>query len=402
LTIIPWLIYGNLGCDDIISVVRGKDKDFLHINPDGPLSLIRGWIGHFLGAGHNIRFNSPWIDTKVVKDKNGNYVRKYEEDEPIPTIYVVDLRKEKDEWIKVEMAYNYCRAAKHLFPSYEGEFNVSTDDMNSFYAGLMKGENDREDAIKFLSILMGLTLGGEVVRVEKEDKVLFNMGSVSAIFKKSGSGSFRDRIRAMNEVVEFFSSTEPNEGVSELSKYIHSREFLLQLYLVLFLNNKDEYESFVSYVKSAIRGNEDAMSRCFLKSGTPGWSDKKYHVLRELFGGERAFPFGFFNPPPEAGGVKYYNREEDKFIEHQKFNDYVETALLELVCLLLYKPNEGRYCTKHLSAECGLRRFFEKRPKLFDIDNECREDWLRVVSDIKDSNISYLESWEGCRNELEW
>jgi hypothetical protein len=69
----------------------------------------------------------------------------------------------------------------------------------------------------------------------------------------------------------------------------------------------------------------------------------------------------------------------------------------------LYEPSKKRYCVEHLPLGCGLGKFFESRsePGLFDIDHKCREDWLRVVSDLKDSNLDYRKiSGDGCKNEL--
>ncbi|EIJ92525.1 uncharacterized protein NEPG_02594, partial [Nematocida parisii ERTm1] len=100
---------------------------------------------------------------------------------------------------------------------------------------------------------------------------------------------------------------------------------------------------------------------------------------------------------PSYDRVKAYDREKDEFIndESRKYSNCVEAALLGLVCCLVYDPNKKKYNTDHLpdnEETKPLKDFFKKYSEPRETtDYEMHEDWCRVIADLKNDKILYLE-----------
>ncbi|EIJ88114.1 hypothetical protein NEQG_01558 [Nematocida parisii ERTm3] len=100
---------------------------------------------------------------------------------------------------------------------------------------------------------------------------------------------------------------------------------------------------------------------------------------------------------PSYDRVKAYDRKKDEFINDEtlKYSNCVEAALLGLVCCLVYDPNKKKYNTDHLpdnEETKPLKDFFKKYSEPRETtDYEMHEDWCRVIADLKNDKILYLE-----------
>ncbi|KAI5147201.1 hypothetical protein NEPAR07_2494, partial [Nematocida parisii] len=119
--------------------------------------------------------------------------------------------------------------------------------------------------------------------------------------------------------------------------------------------------------------------------------------LKDTIDKYRIFPFMDSSQLPSYDRVKAYDREKNEFIndESRKYSNCVETALLGLVCCLVYDPNKKKYNTDHLpdnEETKPLKEFFKKYSEPREAtDYEMHEDWCRVVADLKNDKILYLK-----------
>ncbi len=71
--------------------------------------------------------------------------------------------------------------------------------------------------------------------------------------------------------------------------------------------------------------------------------------------------------------------EIDEDQNQYKFLGYEEISLLNLCNCLLFDRKERRYNTSHLNDHAPIKKFYDKYPELFTINQEELTDWARIV-----------------------
>ena len=99
----------------------------------------------------------------------------------------------------------------------------------------------------------------------------------------------------------------------------------------------------------------------------------------------KIFPYSETNQPASNTVIPVYNRETDTFNETKTFSDCVDVFFLNLCNCIFYDSENYRYSTGNLDPDSDLAKFYQKYNKLFEITDDVRRDWSKVIRGLNDS-----------------
>ncbi|EIJ87136.1 hypothetical protein NEQG_02678, partial [Nematocida parisii ERTm3] len=416
------------------------EEDNLLIHPDGPLNPLRGYIMHKSGNMYNKRLYAPEINTlyklektdKVTTDNRPIY--KYKK-KSVNDLTYDDICEDKE---KNEYVTQFHTQLIKMFPSADGSLSIVSGLPEGLTSFFLKDEVQPQS----MNILAALFLLSEQVDIpiaieekKKEKKLVLTstdgkttyINQSLRIFTKDQTKSKTDWKRwckNIKSLIEFLKKYIDNKGVNPSAmeglptvptnyeqfmtgEFLNTSEFLIQSYIYEFIDTKENYIKFVEAVYTLLndqikneKSYERVLNKCFIQESAR--KSKIDHTkiicdLMDTIDKYRIFPFMDSSQLPSYTQVKAYDREKNEFIndETRKYSNCVEAALLGLVCCLVYDPNKKKYNTDHLpdnEETKPLKEFFKKYTEPRETtDYEMHQDWCRVIADLKNDKILYLE-----------
>ncbi|EIJ95129.1 uncharacterized protein NEPG_00654, partial [Nematocida parisii ERTm1] len=418
----------------------------LVINPDGSLSPSRADIMRKCEYIHNKRLYAYEINTMYNLKKTYKqgrlfyeYERKPVNDKAYDDIYDPQKFKAKNDY--------FLRFHTHLinmFPCADGALSIIAGRLDAPTSFLLKDEVQPQS----MNILAALFLLSEQVDIpiaieekKKEKKLVLksvngetayiDQSLVLYVNKKNSEEKIKtyhtETVKLINFMKHYAGDaityiqkegyTEPTTYEQFMEgKFLSTVQFLIQSYIYEFIDTKEKYIEFVNAVytllndqivndnksisKNKKKSYKRVFNKCFIQESAR--KSKIDHTkiicdLKDTIDKYRIFPFMDSSQLPSYDRVKAYDREKNEFIndESRKYSNCVETALLGLVCCLVYDPNKKKYNTDHLpdnEETKPLKEFFKKYSEPREAtDYEMHEDWCRVVADLKNDKILYLK-----------
>ncbi|EIJ87155.1 hypothetical protein NEQG_02646, partial [Nematocida parisii ERTm3] len=418
----------------------------LVINPDGSLSPSRADIMRKCEYIHNKRLYAYEINTMYNLKKTYKqgrlfyeYERKPVNDKAYDDIYDPQKFKAKNDY--------FLRFHTHLinmFPCADGALSIIAGRLDAPTSFLLKDEVQPQS----MNILAALFLLSEQVDIpiaieekKKEKKLVLksvngetayiDQSLVLYVNKKNSEEKIKTYHTETVKLINFMKNyagdaityiqkegyTEPTTYEQFMEgKFLSTVQFLIQSYIYEFIDTKEKYIEFVNAVytilndqivndnksisKNKKKSYKRVFNKCFIQESAR--KSKIDHTkiicdLKDTIDKYRIFPFMDSSQLPSYDRVKAYDREKNEFIndESRKYSNCVETALLGLVCCLVYDPNKKKYNTDHLpdnEETKPLKEFFKKYSEPREAtDYEMHEDWCRVVADLKNDKILYLK-----------
>ncbi|KAI5138593.1 hypothetical protein NEAUS05_2423, partial [Nematocida ausubeli] len=443
-------IFARLSIENIMKIheLQIDGASGLTINPDGPLTPLRGYIGYRNGYVYNKRFFSAEIETsysmakkKVLREGMVDYefTRK-----PVDDGVYKDLA-EKSPTGKYLSTYHSMLIK--MFPSADGNFSIEAGRPNAL-TNFLRAEHVRKDTKYIFAALLLLSEGidvkiavdptGEKNRLVIKSKkcaekvfvdVEMHMAGIDPFTKEHKKDIYQSEVTG---IVNFFLQCRVNpllkrggefaEPASieefESGKFLNSIGFLIQTYIYEFIDTVQAYKEFVHAVHELLvdqmttegssgkkKGKKDRIfDRFFLQKDSNG-AEMKYikpfYEHAKIMDKDMTFPFCDSSQLPVYTKIPRYKLDKTGFEEEESlsYSDCVESALLGLFCCLAYNPEKREYQTSHMGDKISdeLRDFFKSYPAPVEVvDHEMHKQWSRVVSCLKNDKIDYKHP----KNEL--
>ncbi|OAG33661.1 hypothetical protein NEIG_02069 [Nematocida sp. ERTm5] len=345
----------------------------------------------------------------------------------------------------------YHQTITYLFPSSRGNISIYTSRKDSFMR-FIQSEHVNEHSINILASLFLLAEGVDIpLKVENTgtDKVLvlkeiitgkekFSLSMRAMCRVKQSDKTMKDdnliQERAVS-VINFFIDNKTNPDIREggiyaepktyeefkTGKFLCNSRWLIQYYIFEYMDSEDSMVELAKTVYSMLKecieqkknekseesNNEvkyleSIVNKCFVRSNDDLSKNWRMRALDVLYGKNLlsdTFPFMAIHNFALYQSVPCYNRKEKSFNSSILYNNYSEVELLYLFFYLAYDPEKKEYTTQHMgNVSPDLKRFFTKYKKPSDtITHEMHNAWSKVVSDLDNENIIYLDP---TRNKL--
>ncbi|EHY65772.1 hypothetical protein NERG_01379 [Nematocida ausubeli] len=428
-----------------------KDAHFgnLTINPEGPLSPLRGYLYSKNRLVHNKRLFSPTIETsytlRSIKHRNiktseqwntYEFLKNPAKDKPYSP---KSAGNESQEYI-----YRYSRSLIWMFPSVSGDLSIETGRNNSFIRAL-RSIKDKSQINSLLASLLLLSEGISLpVEYSQEDEAVFLRRKNDLYFvlplrlqenTKDNQASESVFLSEALKLMNFFITNcecdllkkggEFSEPISykdfKTGNFLNSTKFMIQSYIFEFIDSLEATEGFIHAVHKILSewiedvhesGNEENMQvaidlfeRCFVSAVSHDNCSRTDYVdalleIERVVDSDRPIPFSDSAQIPAYRSVPVYIRKSDTFIndERMNFSNCVEVGLLGIFCCFVYDASARIYATEHIpEASSSLKDFFHSHSVPFTYtDFSLHKTWNRVVSDLSALEIAYVKD----RNEL--
>ncbi|KFG25775.1 uncharacterized protein NESG_01759 [Nematocida ausubeli] len=452
LLLVVYQAYGRIPFEQIMvaqdEVILDAARGSLSINPEGPLSLLRGYIYNKTRLMYNKRFFSAGIKTEyklapqektkktVGQIRRYNFTRTPKNDKS----YLPESATNKYQSYISE----YNRRLILMFPSVSGELSIESGKQDSFIE-FLRSERVKENASYILAALLllsenvdvPLTIEGKGKSVKEKKLVLRKFNGAGEYFniemKTPGSNAWMGENSSVvhnesRDIILFFIKNrrqtfleskkilEEPKTLEEFNRgfFLNTPRFLIQTYIFEFIDKLEDALEFTNAVHAMLcdalqqesqRENaenpqldEDMFRRFFIPATTNKHLSsvgiiKSVQKIMEI---SLDFPFTDDVQPPKYIRMKSYIRKLDKFdpTYMQKYSNCVETAILSIFCSLIYNPEIKKYETDHIEgASKDFKEFFRKHSKPFkEMTYEMHMHWSKVVSDLPCSKIVYLKN----------
>ncbi|EHY66099.1 hypothetical protein NERG_00795 [Nematocida ausubeli] len=421
----------------------GKNQDVI-INPEGPLNLLRGYIGQRSGHMNNKRFYSSEIETNYSLRENGLSITKQQNYDFTRT--PANDRVYKD--IATQAPNGKYLSAYHeqlikMFPSEKGDLSIEGARSNTL-TNFLRTKHVKKDAKYILAALLLLSEGVDIkIAVDHEEgmkcliikrkaskdnnfvSILMHAAGIDAATNEHSYIIYQSEVA---EIIDFYRQCRASPllkkgGVFampttkkefESGKFLNNARFLIQAYIYEFIDTVEDYTSFVNAVhellsdqmteKSNLNDNTRVFNELFIEKSAQSKSIKYTTPFDDLVNAaykDANFPFYSATQLPAYIRVPQCKLDKTDFVKEKAiyYNSRVETALLGLFCCLAYNPRTKSYQTSHMGKGISkeLKEFFEMYPKPTEsIGFEMHKEWSKVVACLKNDKINYKQE----RNEL--
>ncbi|KAI5183761.1 hypothetical protein NEIRO03_1335 [Nematocida sp. AWRm78] len=267
---------------------------------------------------------------------------------------------------------------------------------------------------------------------ESKNKFSLSMKVMCSIKKEDNT--YKDKNVAQKravDVINFFIRNKTNLDIREGGKYAEPRTYeefktgkflnnarwLIQYYIFEYLDSENSVIEFANAVYSMleeciaakkdeqsheeVKYLEKILNNCFVESNdavTNEWIVPALDILYNERPLDSVFPFSGDIDVPCYQCVPVYNRKMDVFINKDIYGNCAEAGLLSLFCCFAYDPATKEYTTEHMGeVSPDLKRFFAKYNKPFELTYAMYNEWSKVVADLDNKNIVYVEE---NRNEI--
>ncbi|KAI5137731.1 hypothetical protein NEAUS06_2339 [Nematocida ausubeli] len=428
----------------------GETKD-VFINPEGPLCLLRGYIGDRSGHMYNKRFYSPEIHTDYALTKKGisdaNEQEYQFERNPVKDRVYKDIATQAPNG---EYLSTYHAQMIKMFPSVDGNLSIEAGRPTAI-TNFLRADHVKEDAKYILAALLLLSEGVDIkIAVDhtgNKKKLLINSKTVEGkVFANielymAGIDPAKDEYKEnipqneTAEIVNFYLRCRDkkylrkggdfgmpaNKEEFESGKFLNNAGFLIQTYIYEFIDTVEAYTSLANAVHELLvdqmtdKGNPDEntnkkdkkgriFSEFFLKKEAFDESKKyitSFYDLVKATNEDAKLPFYSVSQLPQYTRVPSLKLDKSGFNLDQasRYSDCVETGLLGLFCCLAYNPDARRYETSHMGDKISkeLKAFFKKYPEPTEtVDFKMHMEWARVVAGLESDKIDYKRE----KNEL--
>ncbi|KAI5160166.1 hypothetical protein NEAUS03_0933 [Nematocida ausubeli] len=446
-------IFTKITVEDIgtVCVTSIGEKQDLIINPEGPLNLLRGYIGQRSGHMYNKRFYSSEIETSYALRENGLSITKQQNYDFTRT--PANDRVYED--IATQAPNGKYLSAYHeqlikMFPSENGDLSIEASRSNML-TNFLRAKHVKKHAKYILAALLLLSEGVDIkIAVEqgedmkrlvikskacKENNFVSILLHAAGINTATNEHSYIIYQNEVAEIIDFYIQCRDNPLLKkggefampttkeefESGKFLNNARFLIQAYIYEFIDTVEDYTSFVNAVHELLSDQMTEKSNLY---NDTKMEDNNTIVFNELFIAKSAqsesikyttsfydlvhaaykdanFPFYSASQLPAYIRVPQCKLDKTGFVEEKTlyYNSCVETALLGLFCCMAYNTGTKRYQTSHMGEGISkeLREFFKNYPKPTEsISFEMHKEWSKVVACLENDKIDYKQN----KNEL--
>ncbi|EHY65555.1 hypothetical protein NERG_01162 [Nematocida ausubeli] len=441
----------KISVDDIKEVhgtFIGEKQDMI-INPEGPLNLLCGYIGHRNGYMHNKRFYSPEIETNYALSKKKLSSRNKQEYNFVRTpvndkVYEdLDTKTPEDKYLST-----YHMQLIKMFPSVNGDLSIEAGRADTL-TNFLRAEHVKSDTKYILASLLLLSEGVDIKinidnKGEKKKLVIKSKTDKEKVFVDVGmyaagidpfTNQHSDKItqKEASEIVNFYIRCRDKQFLKKEGKFampatreefesggfLNSAAFLIQTYIYEFIDTAHGYKEFVEAVyellvdqmtkENSLSGKKKdkknrIFSKLFLSKDTLSENIKYNRSLCDLVEAKNEnakFPFYNSSQLPQYTRVPQFKIDRTGFESSKTmyYSNCVETALLGLFCCLAYNPETKKYETSHMGAGISdeLKEFFKEYSRPTETtDFEMHKKWCKVVACLDNDKIDYKQT----KNEL--
>ncbi|KAI5186068.1 hypothetical protein NEIRO03_2196 [Nematocida sp. AWRm78] len=449
-------LYARIGLDELKSLQQLTYTDTygntVVINPDGPLNLTRGYIYHKNGYMYNKRLFSHEIDINYslsTENNSGtavyNYKRKKHSDTAYSYIsnknntnqeyeklrrYTVEYHNKliqmfslNDIYITIEagrfdslirfMKYppvkvysNYILAALLLLS--EGvDVPIQCIQSNNEYNLIL---TDTDMNHEYFSV--SLYVPGYNPSNNKYENILQSEAkSIIEFFIRNKDSSFLKNGRILSEPIN-------HEGFKN-GHFMDSIQFLIQAYAFEFIDNEFDGERFITAVFEILNDHleikmnkisnpenkknkknkkvQAVFNKCFIKQSSTEDLEGCINTLERIKIIKESMcilPFYSTEELPMYSKIPKYNAYtgecNEEYIKY--FTNCCETAVLGLMCCIMYDPYKKEYTTEHLINPLPelVKFFYKYKVPVESSSTEMLINWNKVVSNKHMSGVKYL------------
>ncbi|KAI5159733.1 hypothetical protein NEAUS03_0543 [Nematocida ausubeli] len=446
-------IFARVSMKDIKKVNKipiGEAKD-VFINPEGPLCLLRGYIGNRSGYMYNKRFYSPEIHTdyaltkKEISDENE---QEYEfKRNPVNDRIYKDLDTKTPEG---KYLSTYHAQMIKMFPSVDGNLSIEAARLNAL-TNFLRADHVKKDTKYILAALLllseGVNIKISIDHTEDKKKLVINsktveekvfadiklyMAGIDPAKNEYKEDIFQDETA---EIVNFYIRCKDKKFLKkggefglpatkeefESGRFLNNAGFLIQTYIYEFIDTVEAYTSLANAVHELLvdqmtdKGTQDENTK---KKGKEGRIFNEIFLKKEAFDESKKYITSFYNlvkATNKDAKLPFYNvsqlpqytrvpslqlgKTDFDLDQSSYYSNCVETGLLGLFCCLAYNPEAGEYETNHMGDKISdeLKEFFKKYPKPTEtVDFKMHMEWARVVAGLENNKIDYKRP----KNEL--
>jgi hypothetical protein len=195
--------------------------------------------------------------------------------------------------------------------------------------------------------------------------------------------------KMLSDIREHFSKKDTScyeDGHFDVAKFLDSKPFLVQIFLIMTLEDTTQLESFYDSVYQKMKDNGSGLDVYFRASALERGDE--YTLYERIAHDHKLFYFKMAKYPPSYLEALEKRCEMHESHDNVNFASNKDTPILSLLCNLLYNPQTLEYSTEHLnSPNPNLRRFFQRHPRPFKVTDQIRAEWGEVLSSIDRSGI---------------
>ncbi|KAI5128171.1 hypothetical protein NEPAR04_1162 [Nematocida parisii] len=446
-------LYARIGLDELKSLHQltytDTEGNTLVINPEGPLNLTRGYIYHKNGYVYNKRLFSHEIDINYALTTENNsstaYTHKRKKKNDTVHSYTSNKANTDQEYEKLRRyTVDYHNKLIQMFGLNDIYVTIEAGRFDSFIR-FMKYPPVKAYSNYILAALLLLSEGVDVpiqcIQSDNDYNLILTDTDVSYEYftvslyvpgYNPSNSKYEDILQSeAKSIIEFFirhrdSSflkkgrvlAEPvDHNGFKNGNFMDSVQFLIQAYVFEFIDNGTDVEGFITAVfellndQLGIKMNKNSsptnpkkikkvqavFDKCFIRlsTGNSGMSRiNTLHRIKTIKESACILPFYSAEELPMYSKIPKYNAYTEKcsgeYIKY--FTNCCETAVLGLMCCMMYDPYKKEYTTDHLSDPLPeLIEFFHMyKVPVESSSMEMLINWNKVVSNKHKSGVMYL------------
>lgn len=313
----------NFECiNDTISSLKVSSETESELLRSTIINPVFGYFFTSTGALDNLRCYSPGIEIKKLQNNTRDFYSDYSAD-PITQMLI------------------------EMFPSPTNTFFFENNE-NSFR---FKFNENRKEGIEFLAIAFSKIL-------TSKDNFLNFLPHEYNTFEV-----MKQLLMNSHTTLNFF---EPNQA-----KLLAIHAFIL--------NVLDDEKDLKEYLEIILKNIENKNSIEIYNFGVD-----VLNCIKDSKQQLKSFSFSEYNQPiPSQILPLYFIKLEDN-VEKEVFLNSAEILLLNICNCLFYDPNTCRYSIQHLQQDSKLANFYKKHNQRFEITDEVKSDWSKVVHRLED------------------